>query len=203
MKERDTAQDLANAINQWAPPRVREILLSGTDPDCKLLDEPLLHAALFEVIEGAPIDLVVAFTTLHADVNVTDPRGFHALDIAVGAGRKDLVDLLLEAGANPNLRSGEGELPLHCAVDRGNLDVGLSLLTHGATETMNDWSALSGLTPLGLAARSLHVMFVEMLCAHGASVAAKDEDDKIAYQRLPVRDPTNHDMWERISQLLK
>jgi uncharacterized protein len=201
----DGLRDLAIAIDEHDSSRVRDILLSGVDANAKM-DHPNqrpLHAAIHEVVDGAPIELVQQLVDFDADVNMSDPFGFLPLGIAVGEGRKDLVDLLLEAGADPNARSGEGELPLHIAVENGDMEVCISLLKHGATETINEWSATSGLTPLGSAAQSLNVSVAELLRTNGALLTAKDEDYKTARQRLPVRDEENSDIWEKLAQLLE
>jgi uncharacterized protein len=201
----DRLRELAIAIDEHDLSRVQEVLLSGADANAKM-DHPNqrpLHAAIHEVVDGAPIELVRQLILFDANVNISDQFGFLPLGIAVREGRKDLVDVLLEAGADPNARSGEGELPLHIAVENGDIEICISLLKHGATETMNEWSATSGLTPLGCAAQQLNVSVAEILRTNGALLNAKDDDYKTARQRLPVRDEENWDIWEQVAQLLE
>ena len=198
-------RNLAKAIDEHDPNEVLEALTSGVDVNAEM-DHPNprpLHAALHEVVDGAPVDLVTHLISFNADVNLPDGLGFLPLGITVTEERKDLVDILLNAGADPNMRSSEGELPLHIAVENGNHEICMSLLDHGATETIDEWSAASGLTPLGSAAQQLDLAMIELLRKNGALVSARDEDYKTAKQRLPVWDEDNWADWEKAAQLLE
>ena len=77
------------------------------------------------------------------------PAGFTALHSAVaddaGTEVKELVGVLLAAGADPNARSASGGSPLHTAGFTGNLTVTEMLLAAGADPQAVD---AKGLTPL-------------------------------------------------------
>jgi uncharacterized protein len=201
----DRLRNVAMAIDEHDVSRLRDVLLSGVDANARM-DHPNqlpLHAAVHEVVEGAPMELVRQLIDFNADVNMPSALGFLPLGIAVSEGRNDLVKLLLEAGANPNARNAEGELPLHIAVDRGDVDACILLLKHGAAETMNEWSSTTALTPLGSAARNLNLSMVALLRSNGAHLSARDDDDKTARQRLPVRNEENADVWDKLARLLQ
>jgi uncharacterized protein len=56
-----------------------------------------------------------------ADLNVADPDGTSALEIAIINGHFDLAALLLDKGADPNLADRTGMTPLYAAVDMHTL----------------------------------------------------------------------------------
>ncbi len=104
-----------------------------------------------------------------------DKEGDPLLD-AVGSNRPEAVRLLLAAGADPNVRDGEGHSPLRACADKGSLEMARILLLCGATRTIDEWGGERAMTALGLAARGLHVEMVKLLLAHGADPQARDVD---------------------------
>jgi ankyrin repeat protein len=93
---------------------------------------------------------VGALTESNADLDATDPDGSTALALAAINGHADVVALLLEKGANPNIADRTGMTPLYAAVDlhtmqlgfgrpdprpsvvAGSVDMVKALLAHGA-----------------------------------------------------------------------
>jgi len=85
-----------------------------------------------------------------ADLDAADPDGATALGLAAINGRADVVALLLDRGADPNLADRTGMTPLYAAVDlhtmqlgfgrpdpppavvAGSVDIVKALLAHGA-----------------------------------------------------------------------
>ena len=91
-----------------------------------------------------------------------------ALHFAVG--HRDVVKLLLDRGADPNIRDeGDDAMPLHFAAERGDLDVVKLLVEHGA-DTVGD-GTMHELNALGWAVGWDYVHQKEVadyLLAHGA-----------------------------------
>jgi ankyrin repeat protein len=85
------------------------------------------------------------------------PAGFTPLHSAVaddaGTEVKELVRMLLDAGADPNARSASGGTPLHTAGFTGNVPVTEMLLAAGAHPEAAD---AKGLTPLDHAREKSH-----------------------------------------------
>ena len=86
-----------------------------------------------------------------ADLNAKDESGYTPLYGAVEKGHKEVVELLIAAGADVNVKDGEwGETPLHLAADKGHKEVAELLITAGADVNAKDGG---GDTPLDAARR--------------------------------------------------
>jgi len=84
------------------------------------------------------------------DPNVReDDKGATPLHVAAEYGYSEIVEVLLEHGADPNIRDKYGETPLHVAAAFGNSKVVEVLLEHGADPNARDDY---GATPLHYAA---------------------------------------------------
>jgi ankyrin repeat protein len=102
------------AINQRRVEIVRALLEHGADPNEPDPDgrTPLIVAVAFNP-STTPKEIVEALLEHKADVNVRwSGTGDTALHITVANGRRDIVDLLLAHGADPNLTNNEGKTPL-------------------------------------------------------------------------------------------
>lgn len=123
------------------------------------------------------------------------------LEVAVTMDSDEIVELLINAGANVNVRNGNvGWTPLHRTAYRGKCDIMRMLIRRGANKEARDihgetplfkaWGEgvellleedsnvdavnHGGLTPLMHAVRHGEVETVKMLLAHHAAVDAKD-----------------------------
>ena len=114
-----------------------------------------------------------------AEVNARDATGETALALAA-TGPAEIVKLLLDAKADTSLGDNagyhEGWLPLHYAVDRGNIDSVEALLSHGADPNAvtkrylngnNSWT--EGTTPLILAINNKRADMVALLLLYKAN----------------------------------
>ena len=119
------------------------------------------------------------------DINVQDPHSDGtSLFLAVQQGQGGTVKMLLENGANPEIKGPRGYPPLVEAAANGKFGIAELLLQHHAnpntTEDINQWTALM------MAAARADAPLVELLVNHGADVNVADKKGDtaidIAYQ---------------------
>jgi len=109
--------------------------------------QPLGLACFFGHIEAAEC-LLKAGAQINSPSN--NPLLAAPIQSAVAAGHLEMVLMLLEHGADPNVREQGGFTPLHAAAQNGDIDMIHILLLHGANpEAKSD----DGKTPLDLAAQ--------------------------------------------------
>ena len=95
------------------------------------------------------------------DPNVReDNYGATPLHVAAEYGYSEIVEVLLEHGATPNIRDKDGRTPLHYAAMFGNSKVVEVLLEHGADPNIRN---KYGSTPLHYAAAFDYPKIVELL----------------------------------------
>src|SRR5436190_19190973 len=101
---------------------VRALLQAGADINSLRMADgyTLLMLASAPASDATLLQFLVAHG---ADVNAHDSRGTTALHQAVVGASLDKVQVLLNAGANPNLQHRDGTSPLHLAASRGYADV--------------------------------------------------------------------------------
>jgi len=102
---------------------------------------PLALAAYFGNREAARL-LLASGADVHATGrNATANQPLHA---AVAGKRQELVELLVEHGADVNAQDGDGWTPLNLAAHEGSLDTITYLLAHGADPSI---ASNAGQTP--------------------------------------------------------
>ncbi|GLD97358.1 hypothetical protein PINS_up006042 [Pythium insidiosum] len=118
------------------------------------------------------IATVNALLRMDPDVNARDPlmNGWTALHRAISRGHSDVVQLLIDEGADLNARDDMGETPLHQALTKGYVDIVLALIRAGVNvKDSSKW----GWIPLHTAALKGHVSVVSALIDAGADVAVR------------------------------
>uniref|UniRef100_A0A8C6UJI3 Tankyrase, TRF1-interacting ankyrin-related ADP-ribose polymerase b n=1 Tax=Neogobius melanostomus TaxID=47308 RepID=A0A8C6UJI3_9GOBI len=106
------------------------------------------------------------------------------LHFAAGFGRKDVVEHLLQTGANVHARDDGGLIPLHNACSFGHAEVVSLLLCQGADPNARDnWNY----TPLHEAAIKGKIDVCIVLLQHGADPNIRNTDGKSA---LDLADPS-------------
>jgi len=145
-------------------------------------DDPLRD--LFEACKHGDVSRVRVLVTPQ-NVNARDTAGRKSspLHFAAGYGRREAVEILLNAGANVHARDDGGLIPLHNACSFGHAEVVSLLLRAGADPNARDnWSY----TPLHEASIKGKNDVCVMLLQHGADPSLRNTEQKTA---LDVADP--------------
>uniref|UniRef100_A0A8C4KEG9 Poly [ADP-ribose] polymerase n=1 Tax=Dromaius novaehollandiae TaxID=8790 RepID=A0A8C4KEG9_DRONO len=112
------------------------------------------------------------------------PRTLTEICFLTGFGRKDVVEHLLQTGANVHARDDGGLIPLHNACSFGHAEVVSLLLCQGADPNARDnWNY----TPLHEAAIKGKIDVCIVLLQHGADPNIRNTDGKSA---LDLADPS-------------
>jgi len=152
----------------------------------------LLFAARVGDLESAKL-LVAA----GARVNDADAWGISATSLAAHSGYRELVEFLLDKGADPNA-AAPGFSALHEAIMRRDEKMVSALLVHGAdanaplrtwtptrrsSRDLNFAPELIGATPLWLAARFTEPGMMRLLVKHGADARFVHHSEKVVEGR--------------------
>ncbi len=164
-----------SALN-WAAqlghtPIVKDLLAAGADVENRgnLFGAPPLILAARGGFRG-----IVALLAVHADVDAQDQKGATALmraierpDSLIKPLRKvnSIVKTLLNLGASPDVRDGEGYTALMWAVHWGNQEAIRMLANHGADINIKN---NAGESALSIADGNGDTDMVEFLCELGA-----------------------------------
>jgi ankyrin repeat protein len=113
-------------------------------------------------------------TATPSSVNAVAPDGFFALGLAAFFSHTDIVQWLLDNGADVNQAAANPQrvTALHAAVARGNLPLARVLLERGANPNVQQ---MTGLTPLHEAAANGHIELVHLLVERGAQINAQTD----------------------------
>lgn len=163
------------------------LLVAATPPD-----SPVADAA-----QQGSVEQVRALLQQGADVNAAQSDGLTALHWAAMNNNREMVDLLLYAGATvrPLTRVG-GYQPLHLAARSGHTEVAEALLAAGANP--NAWTS-TGVTPLHFAALANAPATIRVLAQAGADLNAPD-----GYQsRTPLIFAAGRNATDAVSTLLE
>ncbi|XP_060097296.1 poly [ADP-ribose] polymerase tankyrase-2 isoform X2 [Heteronotia binoei] len=140
---------------------------------------------LFEACRNGDVERVKRLVRPE-NVNGRDTAGRKSspLHFAAGFGRRDVVEYLLQSGANVHARDDGGLIPLHNACSFGHAEVVNLLLRHGADPNARDnWNY----TPLHEAAIKGKIDVCIVLLQHGADPVIRNTDGRTA---LDLADPS-------------
>ncbi len=200
------SKELFAAIEQHDTARVKALLAGGADPNEPQQEWPgllPLQVAIHALADGGELDVLLALLEHGADVNAWDAeRDRTPLLEAVCENQLAAVDVLVKAGAEPNVRSSEGDTPLRACAELGNVEMASLLLGAGATQTINDWGGLTGCTALGIAISRLDIPMMRLLLDAGADPEAPDDNRQPTRDRLPPRDDSDPQKWDAAFELL-
>lgn len=117
---------------------------------------------------------------LGGDVNgyVSDKEGYSLIHWAAQEGHVDVIKLLVERGANPDLLDDSGHTPLYKAASEGHADIVEYLLTCKVDIEGRLEEEFNHTTPLMIACVCNKIYIVEILIKNGANIEAKDRDGR-------------------------
>lgn len=119
------------------------------------------------------------------------PKGMHALFMASGSGNARMVRMLLENGAKPDLKTGQGFSALGISSTYGHTAVIEVLLDHGADVNRNFGPDGTWGTALHYAAADGHEDAVRLLLGRGADPFITDGDNRRPIDRAATRGVRN------------
>ncbi|VDP70269.1 unnamed protein product [Echinostoma caproni] len=110
-----------------------------------------------------------------ANINCRDTQGRNSapLHLAAGYNNVEVVQFLLETGADVNAKDKGGLIPLHNASSYGHVDVAALLIRYGTSvNSVDKW----GYTPLHEAAQKGRTQLCALLLAHGADPSIRNQE---------------------------
>ena len=140
------------------------------------------NTALMFAARAGDLESAKLLVAAGANVNDQDAWGVSATAMAAHAGHREVLEFLLERGANPNA-DGAGFSALHAAIMRRDQKMAAALLARGAdanarvkawtptrrsSKDFNFSPELVGSTPFWLAARFMQPDVMRLLVKHGA-----------------------------------
>lgn len=134
------------------------------------------QSPLLVVVYDGDVDAVREQLAKKVDVNAKE-EGTTALHLAVSQGNAEIVSLLLEAGANPNIRDEEKQTPLMMLYGENASEILDLLLRAGAKVNVKD---TGGRTPLMIAAEEGNIEVIRTLLSAGAKVNKRDNEGRTA-----------------------
>ncbi|KAE8783981.1 26S proteasome non-ATPase regulatory subunit 10 [Hordeum vulgare] len=105
-------------------------------------------------------------------VNGKDEEGWAPIHSVASSGNAEIVDILLDHGANVDLTTDAGRTALHYAASKGRLLIAQTLIAHRANVNKKD---KFGCTPLHRAASTGNAELCEYLLEEGADIDAVDK----------------------------
>lgn len=160
---------------------IKILLENGADPDVQRISDGI--APLHWAARNGSSEAVEALVQGGANVNMKDlDRGLtpllSILYFAPPNQQINLINLLLDHGANPDGQGNNGIIALHYAAGKGDVDIVETLLERGATI---DFQNKDGQTALHRAAVRNRMEVVEVLIEHGASLDIEDLEGRKAF----------------------
>ncbi len=154
------------------------------------------HAAtIHDAAKSGDLAQVQRLVVDGADVNEKAVRDETPIMIATLVGHGEIVNYLLQRGANIDARNASGLSSLHAAAYGGHTDIVKLLVAKGAN--VNDASNRFGVTPLHLASEENHIGTVQALLKQGADFGVIEINGYSAMSRAGFR---KH--WDVVNVLL-
>jgi ankyrin repeat protein len=123
-------------------------------------------------------------------LNTFSPDGFTALALACYFGYPDIVEYLLDEGADPDIRATDKSrvAPLNAAVASDRTEIVAMLLNAGADPNIQQ---KSGIAPIHSAAHNGNLDIIELLIKAGADISLKSDEGMTAIDYANERNHKN------------
>ena len=109
---KNNATALMIACRMRNTPAIHVLLDAGADPNIADADgDTSLHYAARNYLCAEALQTIISHS---GDVNATNKNNVTALMIACEKSNKDAINILLNAGADPNIADADGDIWLHC-----------------------------------------------------------------------------------------
>ncbi|XP_078600101.1 uncharacterized protein LOC144875153 [Branchiostoma floridae x Branchiostoma japonicum] len=166
-------------------PDVTQLLLEkGGDPSIKSEDGGTgLHLAAWT---GNVDALRLVLETGKVDVDEKDFAGCTALHLASEQGHFEVVEVLIDIGADPHTRDKQGDTALHWAAYHGHVKVVELLLSKGLDSNAK---GCNGITAVHRAAERGQAQTLQVLLAAGGSPNVTSEDGETPLHIALLRNP--------------
>lgn len=149
-----------------------------------------LGLALEETFRKNKLEIVKKLLKrFNTDPNVTDKEGNTALFCAINAKDMDMTKLLIDNGANINLKNADEDTPLLIAARKNLTNLVELLIKHGADVNAKD---KNGNTPLIFATKKRNLSVVKDLIRKEADINAKNNNGDSPLMLLIKKTPSNN-----------
>ncbi|XP_033031608.1 ankyrin repeat and SOCS box protein 3 isoform X2 [Trachypithecus francoisi] len=169
----DTCSTVGLAAREGNVKALRKLLKKGRSVD--VADNrgwmPIHEAAYHNSVEC--LQMLINADSSENYIKMKTFEGFCALHLAASQGHWKIVQILLEAGADPNATTLEETTPLFLAVENGQIDVLKLLLQHGAN--VNGSHSMCGWNSLHQASFQENAEIIKLLLKKGANKECQDD----------------------------
>ena len=157
---------------------VIQLLLNRTDVDPNLCDLSYNQTPLWMAVTAGEATVQMVLERNDVEVDRRGRWGETPFYRAIQRGRLVEAQMLLNAGADPNLPNTNSQTPLSWAAAEG-CEESLELVLQQPTIAL-DLIDISGRTPLARAAENGHTKIVRLLLAKGANIESLDNEKRSA-----------------------
>ncbi|GFE56221.1 ankyrin repeat domain-containing protein [Geobacter sp. AOG1] len=138
----------------------------------------LTSCAVNNTVSNSNLARLQSMVAQGVDVNAQRIYGYSELDDAAYRGEVPVARFLLDNGAPINPQRDDGVIPLETAIWRGHTQLVRFLIGRGAN--VNHVNPVYGTTPLMICGEYGNAEMARLLIAAGASLTAKDKDNRTA-----------------------
>ncbi|XP_008212116.2 ankyrin repeat domain-containing protein 65-like [Nasonia vitripennis] len=175
------------------------LIMHGANVKARDVDgRNILHWLAYAPVEHA--GLVRALIELGVSISERESvNQYQALHLAAANGKKQMVQILLEYGANPNTLAGDDVFPLYLAAARSDMSLALkTLLERGANIHL---ISITGETALHSDCKNVQVQDIAQLISSAANLLAEDQvgDTPFTLIRYKNVNPCSRLMMRRLA----